>query len=695
MYKSTLTCKMTMEEDFHNGSGYGLIGLYDDGQVKNRKGIPITNEDTFKGILKESCRQFELLQASWGNHEYDGLTSKIFATYANLASIDIFIEPVIIPDTLLIIHSHTAVCQDTNKAKTGSLRSIECGVKGIEYEVTIEYRDSSREDNHKEVQAFLESGLKMTKSIAGHKKRGLGAIAFSSIQTESKEIMSKPLTEQVANSLTNSVTIFFELLQDTHIGSRGQSGNMLFTTDYFNGASVLGMLRNPLLAQGLTPTFLNDDNVNASFFYPLPESWNPNDDVFPIIPVPLSLRKSKAYPVSKTSVAIPHWIVENTHSDFLKDIISQDTASVEHRQEIPNDKGIYRGYICNADKADRARHYYPDFSYHTRNAVIPERQATGADGLFIEERVVAHTKYFGTLTFSKDQHCRDFVSALQPWLDRIFYLHAGRGGRPVKIVTWMPSSREEDPKITKLPECFSITTLSDCILYDERLSPLTGITSAKMNILLGIPDSVELIRSVARNNIITSFSGTSGLRRFRDVAISKGSVFRFKILKPEHCALIYDKLANMQEKGIGSRRYEGFGKIVINHQLHQWKWNMAPPDQYLATKITLVETNNHIQKNDALHKRASILENKIRKIIGEKIAYRRYAGNLLTKLEYTDRSSFLSYLEQMLIIKQDHWIANDPRKQLTKLLKDELDELSEINNIPINYISIALRKALV
>ena len=54
MKKIEIKCSLELLEDFHIGTGSGNIGLYDDGQLKDKLGLPLINSSTIKGLLRDS-----------------------------------------------------------------------------------------------------------------------------------------------------------------------------------------------------------------------------------------------------------------------------------------------------------------------------------------------------------------------------------------------------------------------------------------------------------------------------------------------------------------------------------------------------------------------------------------------------------------------------------------------------------------
>ena len=126
---------------------------------------------------------------------------------------------------------------------------------------------------------------------------------------------------------------------------------------------------------------------------------------------------------------------------------------------------------------------------------------------------------------------------------------------------------------------FIVTLLSDSILRDDDLRPLKFITDEVLK-NYGINDAV-IINKIYSNNIIQSYSGTSGLRRFSDIAVTKGSLFLVRYDGRED---ISSKLKKLETEGIGFRKHEGFGKVIINNPIHLTTFNKENQLNLLSKK---------------------------------------------------------------------------------------------------------------
>lgn len=117
---------------------------------------------------------------------------------------------------------------------------------------------------------------------------------------------------------------------------------------------------------------------------------------------------------------------------------------------------------------------------------------------------------------------------------------------------------------------FSVTFVTDTILIDSFLRPYVVLTEEEVAKRLGITESkIKILSSFARPKIVRGWNNAHRLPKEQDLAIASGSVFLFIV---QRNAILEDeikkKLKDWEEKGIGWRRSEGFGQVLICDPWH-------------------------------------------------------------------------------------------------------------------------------
>lgn len=105
---------------------------------------------------------------------------------------------------------------------------------------------------------------------------------------------------------------------------------------------------------------------------------------------------------------------------------------------------------------------------------------------------------------------------------------------------------------------------SDAILTDELLRARLQLDPTDLA-AVGITNA-ELVFHAAGTRHIAGWSGVWGLPRADDWAITMGSVFLFAL--PQADETTFKALLDLQRQGVGLRRAEGFGSLVVTHPFH-------------------------------------------------------------------------------------------------------------------------------
>ena len=703
-------------EDFHIGNGLNKVGYYDEGQVKDDKGLPLIRSETFKGLFKQSCYEIAYIESNLSdNHNYDKILSSVFE-YGYTNSLDIYLNlQETEKENYYIIHYFTEINDSTGIAKEKSLRAIEFATKGLIFDGSLSFivlEDAYYED----IKLLFIAALKNIKKIGSNRRRGFGLVHIK--QIEEIVINEKDVEQLDATSLNNmnEIALVLELQDNTTISGSGQKGNLLESLDYFNGYTILGMLRAVMKLKNEYLDFLDDGQVSASYFYPLPDSANFTDNTYPLImPVPQTLRKKKDVSSPKEQ-KLPHWVYKDNTQNSLVSIVSKDLFSSSinpnrgNTKNVTQDKSFSEGYIYIKDinntpdaVVNNSVYYKVRKNLIMRNQINPGTQTTGENGIIVEEQVAKGTQYLGKLTFKDNNKLQQFCDFFKLWLrsglalhggrgskPSGLALHGGRGSKPIKIISFFfPDKKEHDLRNFN-NDYYTITCLTDVILRDGKGEYRPTITEEDLKELFGNP-SLRLVSFLHSNNVIQSFSGTSGLKRFSERAITKGSCYLFTCTED-----ILGKSKEIERNGIGYKRNEGFGRILINNPIHTY--NFSGQGKMAENNGLAIKSNN---KENLLAERVH------RKFYdAEELKSRFYKENL----NNTPSSSFLNNILSMLKanITEDAFCEylkhcsqkreTDAFKALQKIVKEELNttgfqELKPILIVTLYLLKIELKQA--
>ncbi|MCB5265697.1 MAG: hypothetical protein LHW41_05595 [Candidatus Cloacimonetes bacterium] len=677
MIKISVKCSIQMLEDFHIGTGVGNVGLYDDSQYKDMKGVNI-RESSFKGVLRDSCRQVIKYHKEFSDDKavvYENLYRRMFHTHSDLHSLDISITPASDVADKTIIHYFTAVDPKTGIAQNNSLRSIEFGAKSLRYEIKLSYLCPGKtEDNDaKQIKEYIIDALRNMKCLGGYRRRGFGAFEICSLTSSINKINSDDMSVYEGNK----IRLILQLKEDTLISAKAQSGNLLETNDYIPGTTILGMFRAKLLSMGIDKSYLDDDAILASFFYPLPPETLVEAD-YKVTPVFISMRRKKEYlkPDQKHE-HIPIWALSTQQEkSLLRDIISHNILRTDLVHSDPS-KGMYEGYLCvqardNGSEWEEAKFYKVNKRIYQRNRIDASTQSTKEDGVFIESRIEKDTCFMGYLTFKNEALCAEFCKDFSAWLSGKNNLHVGRGGKPCVIKSFRALQDNDASKSVSVEkDSFNLSFISDAILFDDKLRPITQFNEEVLADLLTddfTKNDFTLERHAQRLGIVSSFSGTTGLRKFRDIAIRKGSCFSFSLNDVANPKIekLMKELQRLETFGIGIRKHEGFGCIAVNHPVHDVNIKHSGRSE-TASMLTEIKPNIPVRECVRLSKQASVY-------IGAEGLYEKLNKDLKELIKNNTIVKCKSFVSKIIGLISENPSMEDLKKKIITIRDEKSDD---------------------
>jgi CRISPR-associated protein Csx10 len=114
---------------------------------------------------------------------------------------------------------------------------------------------------------------------------------------------------------------------------------------------------------------------------------------------------------------------------------------------------------------------------------------------------------------------------------------------------------------------FTINLLSHAILYEHGWQPTMVLTGAMLEEATGV--RAKLLRSFATSGHAGGWHIQWGAPKPSEVSTLMGSVFVFQTEQGQELETTeYERLARLQQAGIGERRAEGFGQVRICDEFH-------------------------------------------------------------------------------------------------------------------------------
>lgn len=267
------------------------------------------------------------------------------------------------------------------------------------------------------------------------------------------------------------------------------------------------------------------------------------------LPVPLSWMKEKG---SKPPARIYDWSLGRENTDL----------------EQP--KTLNNPFCRLADGVVELCTPLRRFNVHTQRDRKMGR-ATGKSGAVFRYESLAPGQIFGAVILF--DHETD-VGLLHPLLADGTMLLGGSHGAGyglVAVEAEEPQSnwREINRPLADIPagETFILTLLSDALVRNENGQYTTTLTQEMLAYWLDVR-SVKIHDIFKRSGVIGGFNRKWGLPLPQTSVIRAGSVFVLKSDKPVTAAAI----TSLESHGIGYRRTEGFGRVVINWHSEEELW---------------------------------------------------------------------------------------------------------------------------
>ena len=120
---------------------------------------------------------------------------------------------------------------------------------------------------------------------------------------------------------------------------------------------------------------------------------------------------------------------------------------------------------------------------------------------------------------------------------------------------------------------FTLFLYSDAIILDNFLRYQSYIGEETLRQSLSgtthcLPGCVKLERAYASSHMVAGWNAVGRLPKHVAVAIQIGSIFVFSYSKEKEDQLI-KCLEHIEKNGVGERRSEGFGRVIVCHPFHQ------------------------------------------------------------------------------------------------------------------------------
>lgn len=327
------------------------------------------------------------------------------------------------------------------------------------------------------------------------------------------------------------------------------SGNVVAALDHIPGRVLLAHVARCLRRQGVdVSALLQADALRVS-----PARLEIHGQ--PALPAPLCLARRKHDAASPLYNALMPWDPD----------------------QFPQQPAYLKGgsYLAPTDGDGQVVLARPDLTSTTHAVVDDATQRPGLEGVYTYQALAPGQQLAFTVSHRPDPLPADWAEAVTGPA-RLATSRKDQGGATIQEVAGHPPAR---PDMAEQVGQFTVWLLSDAVVCGPALQPQSTAAGLLAALAAGLadpgrhPPRLELatvgdgqdpIPAVyLRSRRVDSWHGRWALPRPSLSVLAAGSALRVRIAEDQ--PIPADRLAGLQDQGIGLRRGEGFGAVAINH----------------------------------------------------------------------------------------------------------------------------------
>ena len=549
--------------DFMPGSGESVPGLVDSDSRFDECGLPYMSAKAFKGHVREQMENLvrwqslninpdTLLGASDINSEKkpgklkftDVCVSEPVRTviYEKTENGQICREDVI--DAITSIYAFTKI-DENGVAEDHTLRRVRMVNSGIELYTSIFAEDLTPEE-----EKLLEDTIKAIQHIGSYKSKGKGVVSCE--KTEVRDVISVP--EDALNSGTESkpgkyVTFKIYAQEPVKMGGHGNQSNTT-ALDYIAGSSIRGAVIDKYIKKILggdgeridKDRELSDKLLKDTYFF----------DAY------LCLDENPLMPTPGIFFADKHKIREQKRNEESGNNTPLSVNNRTHEKPVEGEQKVGGGSYCRLGK--------DSVGIATVRKCGNLHVAVTKEEMYRYEAVDKGQVFYGVIK-CKDERAAEEIAGIIS--GETVYLGGSRGsgyGRcQVKeckttdydnvMAGYGVSEGLRDNKQGELV----IYALSNLILTDKNGKPTAFAECSFLEEKLGIRN-VKLVKHFVSSVISSGYNHKWRTGNQQKNAVKAGSYMRYEY----DGEIDENKLSELEEDGLGQRKQEGFGRILIN-----------------------------------------------------------------------------------------------------------------------------------
>ncbi|OAN43791.1 hypothetical protein A6A03_17900 [Chloroflexus islandicus] len=628
-----LEFEITFKSDYHVGAGHGLGLQVDSALLRDPDGVPVIRGTVLAGLLRESLANLLALQPFVRQPNCQQFLERIFGSPRQLKRWRISsarpagsLIPQVLPQkqsTKFMAAQTTTrarINPRTRRVEENKLFTHEDGDGSLRFRFVAE---CERDDAIAQQEAeYIVAAARMLRSLGAGKRRGYGECEIHLVDRNRESDLLTRLAKRLKGETvpesapapshdetkplhlpadpgnhTYRLRVLIRLDEPLLIARRAEAGNQYETLEMIPGSVLRGALAWRMTHRhgGFTNSHPAAFNRFVALFF--------NDTVrfSPLMPVELDLgdkdnKGKKDNLKGYATIIAPRDLVT---CELYPGYVGENSDEIHGIWSLLDDTNHTKCLICGRKAASvklktldgfitlagvpRSRHK-PNQTIEMHIRIDPNSGRVRTGDLYGYVALEPGQYFVGEITCTNSDVWQELrrMAGLQEGVNELKLGKATQRGYGKVSVVFAPI----DTPIFHLQDLSQrldstdhvrMLLLSDAIVVDQWGRFWRGFDPAWLQRELGLPSNVTVeidrnpqgeLLAFSATRAVDAFNNKLGLPRSRDVAIVAGSSVRLSFKGIELDALV-QRLQAVENRGIGLRREEGFGRVAFNHPIYR------------------------------------------------------------------------------------------------------------------------------
>ncbi|MGD9495248.1 MAG: hypothetical protein AB7Y46_02950 [Armatimonadota bacterium] len=462
--------------------------------------------------------------------------------------------------SVFLRHARTEMDPKRRRAKERKLFAIARAIPLDTFFGTVTYNGPGEPEND-EIKA-IRLGLQLIRGLGRGKRRGVGQVKRAALSEQKPStVCLDRLTEAAGNcSAPEPRRVTITLSSEVGFPSRPERGNEYDTLPYIPGRAIWGALAGMMGLKPDTPAseaemHLLHEDIRVHNAYPLVGGLL-------ALPMPLSARRRK-------DLALPGdenpWGAE---SERIVDWLCTGRPEDSDDPWVP----LSQPFVVVSDKDD-VRPHRPRVVWRGHNTPRAPRADSSSEGdgaaFYATEVLEAGQQFDGWIECTNERSAglfEELMTRVETWCALRLKGREHKAEVMPIDATWSEYHAPTDATDGDQAR-LTLTLLSPALITDEWGRTPSLLSAKWLADHLGVPpQAVTLQRHYSALVPVLGESGAWGLPLAAETAVAAGSAFLYQIADPPDDWS--ERLGTLSRLGIGRRRAEGFGQVVVNWKFH-------------------------------------------------------------------------------------------------------------------------------